>query len=135
MSAEIPAEKPTEGDAQDAMLAYNSAGQIRRYVFPANTVLFRKGEIRQCAYLIDKGEVHITGNDGGGEDKLLCALGEGEIFGEMALVDAGKRTATAITSSDAEIFVIPRGSLQERLKGLDPILGLLIGLLLERYRG
>jgi diguanylate cyclase len=134
MTAEIPAEKETESDSQDAILAYNSAGQIRRQVFPAQTVLFRKGEIRQCAYLIDKGEVHITGSDEGGEDKLLCVLGEGEIFGEMALVDAGKRTATAITSSDAEIFVIPRGSLQERLKGMDPILGLLIGLLLERYR-
>jgi diguanylate cyclase len=138
MTAEVPAgkaeKKPEKNDSQDALLAYNSAGQIRRYVFPAGTALFRKGEIRHCAYLIDKGEVRIIGNDEGGEDKLLCVLGEGEIFGEMALVDASKRTANAVTATETEIFVIPRGSLQERLTGMDPIIALLIGLLLERYR-
>src|SRR6185295_9013367 len=105
MTTDTPAEKKTESDSQDALLAYNSAGQIRRYIFPPQTVLFRQGEIRQCAYLIDKGEVNIVGHhEEGAEDKLLCVLGEGEIFGEMALVDAGKRTASAITASETEIF-------------------------------
>ncbi|MCB9990368.1 MAG: EAL domain-containing protein [Rhodospirillales bacterium] len=107
---------------------------IKRYVFPKDTVLFGKGETRQCAYLIDKGEVSIIGNDEGGEDKLLCIIGEGELFGEMALVDNTPRTATAVTNSECEIFVIPRDSLYERVKGLDPIVSLLISILIERYR-
>lgn len=134
MSPEASAHNKPETDSQDALLAYNSGGAIRRYAFPAGTVLFRKGESRQCAYLLDKGTVHIVGNDEGGEDKLLATLGEGEIFGEMALIDASNRTATAVTATDAEIFVIPRGSLQERLKGMDPIIALLLSLLVERYR-
>ncbi len=121
-------------NSQDALLAHQSAGTIRRYVFPKDTTLFDKGEARQCAYLIDKGTVHIYGNDEGGTDKLLCTLGEGEIFGEMALIDNTARTAKAITDTETEIFVIPRDSLHERVRGLDPIVSLLISLLIERYR-
>jgi diguanylate cyclase len=128
-----PVKKPAI-DPQDALLARHSAGMIKRYVFPRGTVLFQKGDSRHCAYLIDKGEVRIFGNDEGGEDKLLCVLGEGEIFGEMALIEDNPRTATAVTATESEIFIIPRDALYERIKGLDPIIGLLIGLLIERYR-
>jgi EAL domain-containing protein (putative c-di-GMP-specific phosphodiesterase class I) len=126
--------KATLSDSHDSLLAHESAGLIQRYVFPKGTVLFRKGELRQCAYLIDRGSVSITGNDEGGEDKFLCHIGEGEIFGEMALVDDTPRTATAITDTECEIFIIPRDALQNRLQGLDPIVTLLISLLIERYR-
>lgn len=134
MTPSEPQAKATLSDAHDSLLAHQSAGLIQRYVFPKDTVLFRKGETRQCAYLIDRGSVNIFGNDEGGEDKLLCHIGAGEIFGEMALVDDTPRTATAITSEECEIFIIPRDALQNRLQGLDPIVTLLISLLIERYR-
>ncbi len=121
-------------ETQDAILARAGSSYIKRHVFPAGTVLFQKGEMRQCAFLIDKGKVNIVGNDEGGEDKLLCVLGEEEIFGELALIDNSPRTATAVTDGEAEIFVIPRDALNERTKGLDPIVSLLISLLVERYR-
>ncbi len=127
-------QKAMLSDAHDSLLAHESADLIQRYVFPQGTVLFRKGEPRQCAYLIDKGSVDIIGNDEGGEDKLLCHISPGEIFGEMALIDNAPRTATAITQSECEIFIIPRTALQNRLQGLDPIVMLLISLLVERYR-
>lgn len=129
-----PHKKAHLSDAHDSLLAHQSAGLIQRYVFPKDTVLFRKGETRQCAYLIDSGSVSIFGNDEGGADKLLCHIGAGEIFGEMALVDNTPRTATATTTSECEIFIIPRDALQNRLQGLDPIVMLLISLLIERYR-
>lgn len=129
-----PHHKATLSDAHDSLLAHESADLIQRYVFPKDTVLFRKGEPRQCAYLIDKGTVDIIGNDGGGADKLLCHINTGEIFGEMALIDNAPRTATAITRSECEIFIIPRNALQNRLQDLDPIVMLLISLLVERYR-
>lgn len=121
-------------ETQDAILARHSAGTIKRYVFPKGTILFQKGEVRQCAFLIDKGQVRIVGNDESGEDKTLCVLGEEEIFGELALIDNSPRTATAIAETDVEIFVIPRDALHARTKGLDPIVSLLISLLVERYR-
>ncbi|MEC8665105.1 MAG: EAL domain-containing protein [Pseudomonadota bacterium] len=138
MNSPLPENADKDGkpisESQDALLARHSAGMIKRYLFPEGTVLFEKGEMRQCAYLIDEGEVHIIGNDEGGEDKLLCVIGEGEIFGEMALIDNAPRTARAVTTTESEIFVLPRDALHERVKGLDPIVSLLISLLIERYR-
>lgn len=134
MTPAEPQTKATLSDAHDSLLAHESAGLIQRYVFPKGTVLFRKGETRQCAYLVDRGAVSIFGNDEGGPEKFLCHIGEGEIFGEMALVDDTPRTATAITDSECEIFIIPRDALQNRLQGLDPIVTLLISILIERYR-
>lgn len=98
--------------------------------FPARHVLFATGNLRDHAYLIDRGEVVLQDASG----VTLCRLGPGEIFGEMALIEGGNRTATAITATEAEIFIIPRNVLQERVQGLDPVLSLLIGLLVERYR-
>lgn len=121
-------------NAQDASLARNSSGMIKRYIFPQGTALFKKGDPRHCAFFIDKGEVHIYGNDEGGEDKLLCIIGEGEIFGETALIDDTPRTATAITAEDSEIYVIPRDALNERVRGMDPIISLLFNVLVDRYR-
>ena len=103
---------------------------IRSVSCSSDHVLFRAGEPRDAAYLIDSGEVELLGPGG----DFLCRLGPGEIFGEMALLDGGMRTATAMVSAPSEIFVIPRAVLQERVRDLDPILSLMIGLLIERYR-
>lgn len=122
------------GEAQDALLARYGAGAVKRHAFPAGTILFRQGDMRHCAYLIDIGEVGIYGGEDGSEDQRLCALAEGEIFGETALIDDSPRSATAVTETDAEIFVIPREALQDRIRGLDPVVSMLISILIERYR-
>lgn len=103
---------------------------IRAVTYVADHVLFSVGDPRKEAYLIDSGEVRLLSADG----EVLCTLGPGEIFGEMALVDRGGRTATAVTAALTDLFVIPRSALQERIRGMDPILSFLIGLLVERYR-
>lgn len=134
MNPENTAPKKTP-NSQDALLAGHSSGLVRRYVFPKDTVLFCRGETRHCAFLIDKGLVHIYGNnEKDKEERMLCALGPGEIFGEMALIDNSPRTATAITEDETEIFVIPRDALHGKLTALDPIISLLLSLLIERYR-
>jgi EAL domain-containing protein (putative c-di-GMP-specific phosphodiesterase class I)/CRP-like cAMP-binding protein len=125
---------PKIGKPKDKKLNDQSDGTIKRYVFPAGTTLFAKGEERYCAFLIDTGEVQIVGNDEGGEDKMLCTLGEGEIFGEMAMIDNSPRSASAVTTKETEIYVIPRNTLQQRITGMDPIISLIIGLLVDRYR-
>lgn len=121
-------------EPHDAHFAQAQGGTISQHVLPAGTVLFRRGEERHCAYLIDAGNVHIVGNDEGGSDRLLCVIGEGELFGEMALVDNMPRTAMAVTATECRLFVIPRAALQRKLEGLDPFVSFLMGILLERYR-
>src|SRR5262249_33846901 len=43
-----------------------------------------------------------------GKDAVFNVLGEGEIFGEIALLDGNPRTADATAVTDCELFVIER---------------------------
>lgn len=110
-----------------------SGGITRRAVFEPGHVIFREGEARGDCYIIEEGEVDIS-TSLNGRDVHLATLSKGDIFGEMALVDDGPRSATATTASRVEVFIISRGLLETRMNNLDPLIGLLVRLMIERYR-
>lgn len=102
-------------------------------VVPKGTTIFREGERGTCAYIIEQGSVEISTQRG--DDKIALATRyAGEIFGEMAIVDDQPRSATAVALEDCELFCLSRGQLQVRLDGLDPVLRMVLGVILERFR-
>lgn len=117
-----------------SVIEHTTENKIRHRTYSPGSVLFNIGERHDSAYLIEAGEVHIVGEDERGRDKFLCSLSEGELFGEMSLIDDSPRTAKAVCVNDTVLYVIPREALEQRLNGLDPVVSLLITLLIERYR-
>ncbi len=71
----------------------------------AGEVLFRQGDAGTAMYFIDDGEVEIISGTGD-EAKVIASLGEGQSFGEMALLHSDARTATAVAKSDTRLLVI-----------------------------
>ena len=55
-------------------------------LFQPGQMIFREGDTTQEAYRILKGRVEIS-IAGEGKSVILAQLGEGDIFGEMAMVD------------------------------------------------
>ena len=51
-------------------------------------------------YIIAQGQVEILKRDADGEMQTALFLGEGQVFGELALLDQGLRTATIIADED-----------------------------------
>jgi len=74
----------------------------------AGVTLFRKGDPGSSLYVVCSGTVRITVPSEQGKDAELNAIGSGEIFGEIALLDGGPRTADAIVTEDAEVMIIER---------------------------
>ncbi len=73
--------------------------------FKAGEVLFKQGDAAQELFIIQSGEVEIRlGN------RLLETLTQYGIFGEMALIDAAPRSATAVAATDVK--VVPVGEKQ-----------------------
>ena len=70
----------------------------------------------------DDGEIHIA------------TRRTGEIVGEMALLDAGPRSASARVASDCSLIPITEDQIQHRITQLDPILRMCLGVVLARYR-
>jgi CRP-like cAMP-binding protein len=69
--------------------------------FSAGTVIFEEGSAGDCLYVVKSGTVSLK--HGTFE---LESLGEGALFGEMALLDGEKRSATALAASDCELVPV-----------------------------
>jgi len=81
----------------------------------ANTRTFRRGETifvksdpSNSLYAVCTGMVKISVRSGDGNEAVLNLIGENEIFGEIALVDCGPRTADATAMTDCNLMVIER---------------------------
>lgn len=88
----------------------------RSATYNANQTIIREGEPSDELYIIQKGMVevavpHGTVPDvpGPPEATPVVRLGEGQIFGEMGLVDRGGRSATVRAVVDGTtVFILPR---------------------------
>jgi CRP-like cAMP-binding protein len=69
--------------------------------YKAGTVIFNEGDVRDNLYIVQSGAVEIRDSAG-----HIRTVGEGEIFGEMALITNARRSATAIAQTDARLVAI-----------------------------
>ena len=77
--------------------------------FAKGQVIFKEGVMESCMYDLVKGKVGIYVNYGeAGEKKLteLSAENVGVTFGEMGLIDAMPRSATAVALEDVMVYVV-----------------------------
>ncbi|MBN1495476.1 MAG: cyclic nucleotide-binding domain-containing protein [Spirochaetes bacterium] len=77
----------------------------KEWRFSAGYTLFNQGEEGTVFYLIRKGEVDIIKTLDTGETVLLTTLGEGDIFGELAIVGGQPRLAAAVCRTDCLLAV------------------------------
>ena len=82
---------------------------IRR--LDAGETLFKTGEPGESLYIVRDGEVELFIRDTAGQKILLAIAGNGEVFGELALLDRGPRTATAMALTDTELLELDREDL------------------------
>ena len=97
-------------------------------------VLFREGDAPTTAFLIESGEIEISLRQRG-RYVVLSRLGEGDLLGEMAVIDNAPRTATATAVTACALIPIGREQIAERLEKTDPIIRSLLEGQLKRYRG
>jgi len=77
----------------------------------AGEVLFRAGDPGDALFIVAKGRIQIKAESG----SSIAELGDGETFGEMALLSGGARTATAVPVSDVELLEIDRANFDRML--------------------
>jgi CRP/FNR family transcriptional regulator, cyclic AMP receptor protein len=75
--------------------------------------IFHQGDPGIGVYLIEEGTVEIQRTDEFGNAYSLALFSQGDFFGELALVDGAKRSASAIATSDARLNVLFKPDLDE----------------------
>lgn len=69
-------------------------------------IILKEGESGREVYLIISGKVVVTERLNKGSYRVLNALGPGEIFGEMALLEAAPRSATLIAALPSKLLAL-----------------------------
>ena len=92
-----------EPDAFDQLCRYAKHATLKR-----GASLFSRGDPGISLYAVISGTVKMSISSPDGRNAILNIIGPGEIFGEMALLDGGVRSADAIANSNCELFVIDR---------------------------
>jgi CRP/FNR family cyclic AMP-dependent transcriptional regulator len=77
----------------------------------AGETLFRAGMPGESLYIVRSGEIELFVKDNAGQKIVLTIARPGAIFGELALLDRGPRTATAIALADTELLELDREDL------------------------
>lgn len=84
---------------------------VDRRELTAGTTLFQAGEPGESLFVVSTGEVELFIKDTAGQKIVLTVARDGEIFGELALLDRGARTATALALVDTELLELDRDDL------------------------
>ena len=102
--------------------------------FKQGQTIFNQGEKGDFAYLIESGKVEIFHTKKNDQEVHLAFLGEGELFGEMALFDSNVRTASTRAATDCRLLKIKKEQLFERVNTSDKIVQLIIRVLMKRLK-
>ena len=87
---------------------YKEVRSVSRLVsYQAGERLFSEGDTSDLIYFIDSGKVSIFIDKFNSKEELKV-LGPGECFGEMAVFDNDRRTASALTLEDSQFSVLSK---------------------------
>jgi CRP-like cAMP-binding protein len=121
-----------------ADLAEDDLGRVAevavRRRFQAREVVFREGDESNTCYVVRTGQARAVRAHGDGRSITLANFGPGDIFGELAMFDDERRSATVETLQDTDAIAILGGDMRRLLSEHPTIAIKLLGSLGRRLR-
>jgi len=110
-AAEVLRKVPLFSDLAEPELG-RFADITREREYPKNSVILFEDDPGDALYVVVKGQVKVVLIGEDGREVILSVLGEGEFFGEMALIDDEPRSAHVIAMEDSTLIVLRREDFQ-----------------------
>lgn len=89
------------------------AGLVTERSVEAGQKIFSQGDAGDEVFLIRRGNVRILLPLAGGGQHHLVTFGRGDFFGDMAFLDRSARSADAVASTPADLYVLSRARFDE----------------------
>jgi CRP-like cAMP-binding protein len=102
---------------------------------PVGALVIREGEPGNSFFFVAGGSLRVFATDGLGRQQDLAQLGEGAVFGEMALLSAQPRSASVGCLSEVDLLEVGRQSLASLADELGAVAEALHGFTRERLLG
>jgi CRP/FNR family cyclic AMP-dependent transcriptional regulator len=113
----------------DALLA---AAHLRR--FAAAAQICAEGASDGTLFNVARGRIRVTARSVDGEERHLNELGPGDVLGEIAVLDGGARSASAVAVDASELYCIDRSAFVSALERMPALARGVIELLCQRVR-
>jgi uncharacterized membrane protein len=78
---------------------------------PSGHTLFQAGDPGDSLFIVREGQIELFIKDTAGQKIVLHTAEPGDMFGELAMLDSGARTATALALTESEVLVLDRDDL------------------------
>jgi CRP-like cAMP-binding protein len=115
-------------DTPENVLA-DLAPLMKEMQYEQGTEIFKEGETGDCMYIIQQGNIKIhKGNT------TLAILKEKEVFGELSLLDADTRSASATADTDCILYKIDQEPFYELMDERPEVAKGFIKILCQRLR-
>lgn len=102
--------------------------------YAARDAIVTQGEPARALFSIVRGRLKVVSCGPDGRDTVLGIMSEGEVFGEVALIDGGTRSATVTAIEPCELLVIDRDPFLALLQDSPDISVKLMVVLAQRLR-
>jgi CRP-like cAMP-binding protein len=113
----------------DTLLAYS---RVERY--PATVEIYAKGSPGTSMMAVLSGTVKMSSVSSEGKEIVLNIMNPGDLFGEIALLDGGERSADAVAMTDCELLVLHRRDFMPILEQRADLCLMLLRILCQRLR-
>lgn len=84
--------------------------------FAANEIIFREGDTSDTCYVVRTGTVRAVRHNPDGRSITLAHFDVGDIFGELAMFDAERRSATVECVDDVEAIAITADDMRRLMR-------------------
>ncbi|MFQ5857941.1 MAG: cyclic nucleotide-binding domain-containing protein [Anaerolineae bacterium] len=83
-------------------------------VYQDGEIIIRQGEVGDCMYVIQEGQVEVIAEKDG-EEVRLAVRGAGEFVGEMAIFEREVRSATVRALGQARVLTVDKKNFLRRI--------------------
>jgi len=97
------------------------ADMVKEVSIEGGGMIIREGDEGDSLFIVASGEVEIIRRSPEGEDLPVTELGPGTLFGELALLEGGRRSASVKATTDATLLRLDRAPLRNLLVDQSPL--------------
>lgn len=143
----VKGEKETEGSGRTRLLRIiplfshlddQEFAEVQRRIvekrFQKNQIVLLEEETAKFMYVVYSGKVRVVHLGSEGSERILAVHKRGDVFGEMALMDAKTAPATVIAMEETEIGLISKDTFETFFLQKPRVLLQLVKILCQRLR-
>jgi len=120
------------GFDEDALAQVAGTAEVRH--LRRNDLVFSEDDEPDELFVVRSGRIAIANTSVDGRESVMALMEAGDLFGEMPLLDGGRRSAGARALEPSELVAVPYGVVEQILKERPALLWGVVRLLAQRLR-